>query len=492
MKRVFRELHHLTLVLIVGSVIWTSDTIAAQDVDNEVGAPALTCPTPPAACTSLTQCLTYNQNATTGLYAESAPNSGRLKNFTTGHIFSSPWGISTTYFATPGDTIVNPDPDFWIGTGSNYSMQCGFTMAFVGWFNPDPSGRPGVPSKSIFSYFTANGGLGVLSYDYVHFLLTTSLARSGTVTNKATFTQTFWDPVLSNGGTYYVIVFRQQPDGKVLLDVFTKSSQAARGFQWNEGLLDAGLPQLYVCTSSATTSTPCNPAKSFLGQGSVVGTSFAFPYDSSNSQTFTSEGFPDYWGQISLYQIYKFSGEVLSNDQLLALYSTLNTQAAISNTDLNLNAAPNTNKLQLYPCNTGMFLSSATLFPNRWINTPCQSQKPLVSPPASPAVSLSSTALSFSGSPGATSLSQTVTVTNTGPDPLNIYSIFVDQGEQTPNFNETDNCIGTVASGASCAINITYTIGQEASDTANVLIYSDSTSSPDYFTLTGRASNAAQ
>ena len=72
-------------------------------------------------------------------------------------------------------------------------------------------------------------------------------------------------------------------------------------------------------------------------------------------------------------------------------------------------------------------------------------------------VVLSPTSLSFSGQvPGTTSASQAVTLTNNQSTALGITGIAF-SGTNASDFAETDNCIGSVAAGASCTINVTFT-----------------------------------
>jgi hypothetical protein len=69
-----------------------------------------------------------------------------------------------------------------------------------------------------------------------------------------------------------------------------------------------------------------------------------------------------------------------------------------------------------------------------------------------PAVTIKPTKLDFGKQPvGIQSKPKTITLTNTGTAPLNVTSI-ADSG----NFVETDNCIGSIAAGASCAINVVF------------------------------------
>jgi hypothetical protein len=68
-----------------------------------------------------------------------------------------------------------------------------------------------------------------------------------------------------------------------------------------------------------------------------------------------------------------------------------------------------------------------------------------------PSGSLSVLNLTFVAVSGTTSASQPVTLTNTGTNSLTISSVVA-----SANFAETDNCVGSVAGGGSCTINVTF------------------------------------
>src|SRR6266550_623919 len=79
---------------------------------------------------------------------------------------------------------------------------------------------------------------------------------------------------------------------------------------------------------------------------------------------------------------------------------------------------------------------------------------------------LGSTSLAFGNQLVATaSAAQSVPLTNGGNRPLTIASIAV-TGTNTGDFAETDNCGSSVAAGASCTINVTFTPGAAGSRTA--------------------------
>jgi Abnormal spindle-like microcephaly-assoc'd, ASPM-SPD-2-Hydin len=71
----------------------------------------------------------------------------------------------------------------------------------------------------------------------------------------------------------------------------------------------------------------------------------------------------------------------------------------------------------------------------------------------SPALTLSASSVMFGQEiVGQPSSAQTVTLTNTGTGALQITSIVV-----SASFEATNDCMGSVAAGASCTINVTFT-----------------------------------
>ncbi|MGA3323441.1 MAG: choice-of-anchor D domain-containing protein [Terriglobia bacterium] len=73
-------------------------------------------------------------------------------------------------------------------------------------------------------------------------------------------------------------------------------------------------------------------------------------------------------------------------------------------------------------------------------------------PVPAPGVSLKTSSLTFSGqSVGTSSLAQTVTLTNPGDSTLTLTGITT-----SDNFRQTNNCGGSVAAGASCTINVSF------------------------------------
>ncbi|PYU20129.1 MAG: hypothetical protein DMG30_22155, partial [Acidobacteria bacterium] len=82
-----------------------------------------------------------------------------------------------------------------------------------------------------------------------------------------------------------------------------------------------------------------------------------------------------------------------------------------------------------------------------------------------PWLSLSTNGLTFLAQAEGTTATQTVTLTNTGTTSLTVSSIVI-SGTNSADFAETDNCGSSVAAGASCTINVTFTPGAAGSRTA--------------------------
>ncbi|MFZ0961785.1 MAG: Ig-like domain repeat protein [Terriglobia bacterium] len=102
-----------------------------------------------------------------------------------------------------------------------------------------------------------------------------------------------------------------------------------------------------------------------------------------------------------------------------------------------------------------------------------------------PAVSLSSTSLTFSPQNlGTTSASQTVTLTNTGTATLSITSVNL-TGTYPGDFAQTNNCGSSVAAGASCTINVTFTPAAVGSRSAEVSILDNASGSLQLINLSG-------
>jgi hypothetical protein len=100
---------------------------------------------------------------------------------------------------------------------------------------------------------------------------------------------------------------------------------------------------------------------------------------------------------------------------------------------------------------------------------------------SAPAVSLSPSSLTFaSQTVGATSAAQTVTLTNTGSAALTITGI-----SASGDFAETDNCGSSVAAGANCTINVTFTPTASGTRAGTLSITDNASGSPQSAKLTG-------
>ena len=101
-------------------------------------------------------------------------------------------------------------------------------------------------------------------------------------------------------------------------------------------------------------------------------------------------------------------------------------------------------------------------------------------PPSGPAVTLSPTVLTFpTPAAGTASAPQTSTLTNSGTADLVITSLAA-----SGNFVETDNCVTTLAVGASCTITVTF-VPLSIGSTGTVTITDNAATSPQTLTLTG-------
>src|SRR3984885_14652618 len=111
----------------------------------------------------------------------------------------------------------------------------------------------------------------------------------------------------------------------------------------------------------------------------------------------------------------------------------------------------------------------------------CHSSSPpatTTTPTSGAAVMLSLASLSFIV-PGAP---QAVTLTNSGPAVLTITSIV-----GSSNFTESDNCVGSIAVGASCTINVTFVlaVGMPGGSSGVVTITDNAPDSPETITTSG-------
>jgi hypothetical protein len=106
---------------------------------------------------------------------------------------------------------------------------------------------------------------------------------------------------------------------------------------------------------------------------------------------------------------------------------------------------------------------------------------------SSAAVSLSGNILAFGNQAiGASSVINSVVVTNTGGSALTIASISI-TGSNTSDFVQTNNCGGAVAAGASCSISVVFTPGAIGVRSASLAISDSAPGSPHSVTLTGTA-----
>ncbi len=103
-----------------------------------------------------------------------------------------------------------------------------------------------------------------------------------------------------------------------------------------------------------------------------------------------------------------------------------------------------------------------------------------------PTVTLSPTSLTFGNQPtGLASAALTVTLSNTGTAALSITSI-----NATGAFAETSNCGTSVAAGASCTINVTFTPSGTGVETGTLTIADNASGSPQAVTLSGTGTAA--
>ncbi len=105
-----------------------------------------------------------------------------------------------------------------------------------------------------------------------------------------------------------------------------------------------------------------------------------------------------------------------------------------------------------------------------------------------PVLSLSSTSVTFPGQQtGTTSAPTPVTVTNTGTASLTITSVAI-SGGSVGDFNQTNNCVTTLAPAVSCTINITFAPTTTATRSSSVSINDNAAGSPHSVTLSGTGS----
>ena len=104
-----------------------------------------------------------------------------------------------------------------------------------------------------------------------------------------------------------------------------------------------------------------------------------------------------------------------------------------------------------------------------------------------PAVTLSSTSLTFSGqNVGTTSAAQTVTLTNSGSGTLTITSIAA-----SAQFGQTNTCGSSVAQSANCTISVTFSPTASGTQTGTITITDNASGSPQKISLTGTGNGPA-
>ena len=105
--------------------------------------------------------------------------------------------------------------------------------------------------------------------------------------------------------------------------------------------------------------------------------------------------------------------------------------------------------------------------------------------PTAPVVSLTPTSLTFaSQTVGTTSASDQITLTNTGNAVLAIDSITI-TGTNASEFNQTNGCSASLAAGASCTINVTFSPAATGTATAAVNFADNAAGTPQTVPLTG-------
>jgi phospholipase C len=102
-----------------------------------------------------------------------------------------------------------------------------------------------------------------------------------------------------------------------------------------------------------------------------------------------------------------------------------------------------------------------------------------------PVASLSPSSLTFgSQGVGTTSSPQTATLTNKGNETLIVTGVSI-TGTNPGDFAQTNNCGSTVAPGASCTINVTFTPAATGTRSASVSVADNAPGSPQQVSLTG-------
>jgi hypothetical protein len=104
------------------------------------------------------------------------------------------------------------------------------------------------------------------------------------------------------------------------------------------------------------------------------------------------------------------------------------------------------------------------------------------------AVSLSPASLSFpSQSVGTSGTPQTVTLSNLGSNPMNIWQMAL-RGANAADFSKSSTCGATLAAGNNCGITVTFTPSAAGTRSASLLISDDGGGSPQSVSLSGTGS----
>lgn len=110
---------------------------------------------------------------------------------------------------------------------------------------------------------------------------------------------------------------------------------------------------------------------------------------------------------------------------------------------------------------------------------------------ADASASLSPASLTFSSqAPNTTSAPQTVTLTNTGAVPLTISAIGI-PGLGADSFGVSNNCGGSLAPGANCAIQVSFSPQQAGSISATLQVADNAPDSPQSVALSGGGASSA-
>ena len=107
-----------------------------------------------------------------------------------------------------------------------------------------------------------------------------------------------------------------------------------------------------------------------------------------------------------------------------------------------------------------------------------------------PVAGVSPTTLTYASQMvGTTSAAQAVTLSNTGNAALSVTSIAV-TGTNAGDFGQTNNCGTSVAAGASCTINVTFTPSATGTRTGTLTVSDNASGSPQTVGLTGTGASA--